>query len=101
MNLYKVNSFSNIQKEKKTKKYSNIKTNKQNSTLTGTTTCSYMKHSSIYYEKKTAKPIKRRHIFYQNEILLLMHIISQIVKINIIIIFLNNFPIIIIQIIIK
>ena len=70
MNLYKVNSFSNIQKAKKTKKYSKIKANKHNSTLTGTTTCSYMKHSSIYYEKKTAKPIKRRHIFYQNEILL-------------------------------
>ena len=70
MNLYKVNSFSNIQKVKKTKKYSKIKSNKHNSTLTGTTTCSYMKHSSIYYEKKTAKPIKRRHIFYQNEILL-------------------------------
>ena len=70
MNLYKVNSFSNIQKVNKTKKYSKIKSNRHNSTLTGTTTCSYMKHSSINYEKKTAKPIKRRHIFYQNEILL-------------------------------
>ena len=50
------------------KNNSKIKYNKHNSTLTGTTTCSYMKHSSIYYDKKTSKPINKN--FYRNEILI-------------------------------
>ena len=68
MNLYKVNSFRNIKKIKDIKNNSKIKYNKHNSTLTGTTTCSYMKHSSIYYDKKTSKPINKN--FYKNEILI-------------------------------
>ena len=70
MNLYKVNSFSNIKKVQDIKKNSKIKYNKHNSTLTGTTTCSYMKHSSIYYDKKTSKSINKQHNFYRNEILI-------------------------------
>ena len=70
MNLYKVNSFSNIKKAQDIKKNSKIKYNKHNSTLTGTTTCSYMKHSSIYYDKKTSKSINKQHNFYRNEILI-------------------------------
>ena len=70
MNLYKVKSFSNIKKTKDAKKNSKTKCNKNNSTLTGTTTCSNMKHSSIYYDKKTSKPINKKHIFYRNKILI-------------------------------
>ena len=68
LKLYNVNSYTNIQKEKH--QYSKIKTNKHNSTLTCTTTCSCMKHSSINNEKKTTKQIKYKHIFYGNEIII-------------------------------
>ena len=69
MNLYKVNSLSNIQKAKQINHYFKIRPNKHNSTLTGTTTCSYMKQSSIYNEKNSTKPIKKRNNFYQNDIM--------------------------------
>ena len=70
MNLYKANSLTNIQKIKEMKKASKIKSNRHNSTLTGTTTCSYIKHSSLYYDKKTSKKNKKNHNYNQNEIII-------------------------------
>ena len=80
MNLYKVSSFTNIQKVKEMKKNSKIKSNKQNSTLTGTTTCSFMKHSSIYYDKKNSKSINKKYNFYKNGILTKEHNNKRIIK---------------------
>ena len=70
MNLYKANSLTNIQKIKEMKKPSKIKSNRHNSTLTGTTTCSYIKHSSLNYYKKTSKKNRKNHNYNQNEILI-------------------------------
>ena len=71
MNLYKVNSFSRIKKSKEIKQNLNIKPNKHNSTLTGqTTTCSYLKHSSIYYDKKSSKSVNKKPTFHKKDILI-------------------------------
>ena len=70
MNLYKVNSLSNIRGNKRMKKNSKIFPNKHNSTLTGTTACSYMKNSSIYYDKKISKSLNKKNLFNKKEIII-------------------------------
>ena len=61
MILYKANSLTNIQRIKVINKNSKIKTNRHNSKLTGTTTFSYIKYSTLYYDRKGSKQIKKIH----------------------------------------
>ena len=38
--------------------------------MTGTTKCSYAKHSSIYYDKKSSKSVNKKNTFHKKEILI-------------------------------